>query len=269
MKKRWRAAWHSRRAHSDARQPQAGRMLKTLFILGLVVVLLAVAAREAYIYRKLSRARSPEPPVSRDFPQTWADRTGSRVLLIGDSRVSDWRHHLPSGMNVMERGLPGETALQLRNRFAHDGLRSGADVVVVQAGINDLVAASLRAPDERERVVDEVLRTLQRFAEQAEKQGVCLVLSTIIPPARPALARRLVWEEEIRSMVGRINAELRRWTADRDTPLLDLAAVLAPSKTVPERYRRDTLHLTAAAYAEMNRALTRHLRALDPSDCAG
>lgn len=232
-----------------------------LGLLGLVAVGVvgAVVARDAYIAGKVARAAADRAPVRRAFTDGWPEGPRPRVLLIGDSRVAHWGRHLPEGLTVRERGLPGETAVQLARRFADDALALDPDVIVVQAGINDLVTASLRPADHRRAAEAAVGAAFDRLAGAARAAGTCLVLTTIVPPAEPALVRRLVWDEAVRGMVARANAHLRGLEGVPGVSVLDAAGEIAAGGVLPAAYRRDTLHFTAAAYDRLNILLARHL----------
>ncbi|KAA5607054.1 hypothetical protein F1188_03875 [Roseospira marina] len=228
-------------------------------VLAAVLGGVAWTVRSEYIDTKLAQARAERGPIARSFDEGWPDRSGPRVLLIGDSRVAHWKPYLPTDLPVMERGLPGETAVQLARRFSRDGLGAGADIIVVQAGINDLVAASLMPADARAAVVDAVSRAFAAMHAAAEGAGICLVPTTIVPPSHPSLARWLVWDSSVFGMVEHVNARLRAAGGPSGTAVLDAAALLAPEGRVESPFRRDTLHLTAPAYDALNAALRQHV----------
>lgn len=228
-------------------------------VLAVLAVGGALAARELYVAGKLADAAAPEAPVQRTFGAAWPDRPGPKVLLIGDSRVADWRHHLPADLAVAERGLPGETARQLTGRFEAALREARPAVVVVQAGINDLVAASLGDAEYRRTTTADLHSAFALMADAAAETGACLVLTTIVPPAEPSLLRRAVWNPAVSDHVAAANDALRRLADPPRVAVLDLAERLAPAGDLPDAFRRDTLHLTPAAYERMNDALRRHL----------
>lgn len=178
------------------------------------------------------------------------DRDRGAAVIIGDSRISQWPMRLFQDGLVVNKGIAGETTLQLTARFQRDVLACPPRVMLIAAGINDLVAASL-APDATAReIIARVPDILIAMAEAAARSGVAVSVATVIPPARPDLLRRTVWSEAIRSYVRDVNARLRAHPWTGAVTLVDFAAALDARGTgiLPDKFRRDTLHLNAAAY---------------------
>lgn len=184
-----------------------------------------------------------------------------RIVFIGDSRVERWRPKpvLP-GAEIVWRGIGGETTAQMRYRFRSDALDLGAGAVIIQSGINDLVAGVVaRRPQE---AMDAALANLLSMATTAANAGSEVYVLTIVRPARPSLLRSPVWADAIYDLVTDINSSLRGWKIDK-VHVIDADRLLsADARVLPKMYAADTLHFSAAGYAVLNQELAQRLGAL-------
>lgn len=188
-----------------------------------------------------------------------------RVVLIGDSRIAQWPGAAwPSTFEVINRGIGGETSAQLAQRFGADALALDADVILVQAGINDLVAASLMDPDQGREVARRTTETLRRIAGQASAAGRRVLIATIIAPARPDMFRLPVWDGSLADLVEGVNADLKSVPWPQGASLIDLSSALVSGdkRTLDDEFRRDTLHLNATGYKRLTEMLTSHLQSV-------
>ena len=239
----------------------AGRnsLLMLALAVSLVVnVLLGISARNCYIERKLAAV---EPVFTHHFSEQNAavNVTGDHplVVLVGDSRIAQWNPppHL-DGYDLVNRGIGGETTAQMIHRFDTDVLALKPKVVVIQSGINDLVAAGLASPAAAARYRDNVVANLSGVADRAKSAGITVILLTIILPAEPGVLRRLVWSDRIPALVLEVNRKLALLDAPPRVHVVDSQRVLqtAAGAWKPD-VMRDTLHLGSAGYLELDKAL--------------
>jgi|KBSSwiStaDraftv2_1062776.scaffolds.fasta_scaffold70631_2 lysophospholipase L1-like esterase len=231
----------------------AGAVL--LVSIGLNLALIQTV-RSLYISAKVRAAR---PDNSGMYSDLNADlQSGSRttplVVLFGDSRIAEWspEPRLRSSARLVNRGIDGETTEQMKLRFENDILALRPQVVVIQAGINDLVAASLVSGDLRDAIVDRCVGNLKDFARRAAEQGSGVLLLTIIPPARPPLYRWLVWDSAIWGIVDSVNERIGSASANGDVAILDASAALMSNGSWNRGVTKDTLHLTPTGYERLN-----------------
>ena len=178
-----------------------------------------------------------------------------RLVLVGDSRIQQWRDHpLPGDWRLIHRGIGGDTTVALRERFEDDVVSLAPDVVVIQAGINDLVAASLMGARGVE-VARATTRHLQELAARAAAAGSQVMLLTVIPPARPPLVRRPVWSDRVYGYVDDVNRALQAWAPPAGVRVVDAAQPLVVRSRVSAEFAADTLHLNARGYDQLNRLL--------------
>lgn len=226
----------------------------------------AFLVRARWIERKVAAALVAPDADTAD--SSTCGRWGGSIMIIGDSRISRWPMRAFGDLPVVNKGIAGETVLQLASRFERDVLACRARSVLIAAGINDLVAASLASGDQAGEIVDRLPDRLISLAERASGAGAEVSIATIVPPSRPNLLRRLAWSEKVRAYVLTVNARLRAHAWTGAVTLVDFAAALDPqgTGTLPERFRVDTLHINETAY----RVLTTLVRfaPMTPSDGA-
>ncbi|MEW6455070.1 MAG: GDSL-type esterase/lipase family protein, partial [Pseudomonadota bacterium] len=120
-----------------------------------------------------------------------------RMVMFGDSRAAQWADVLQvPGVQVVNRGISSETTAQMTLRFERDVIALKPQMVVIQAGINDLAAAAV-LPEFEKGAVDAAKARLDRFVAASRAAGATVVLTTIVRPASPPLWRRLVWSDRV------------------------------------------------------------------------
>lgn len=179
-----------------------------------------------------------------------------RLILFGDSRVSMWSPEPKiDRVQVINRGISGETTAQLIARYQQDVIELSPDVIVIQAGINDLVAAGV-LPEKSELILKSIKRNLVTLVERGKASGAKVVLMTIIRPSDPPWYRRLVWSGSIVALVNKTNNFIRNLPKQYPVKILDIDNVLyREPEEFTELYATDTLHVNSAAYAAINMAL--------------
>jgi lysophospholipase L1-like esterase len=231
-------------------------VLQTIALVGAMLL-----ARQYYIRSLETRAEPANNQVHAQANASLPAKSQWRVVLFGDSRISEWSP-LPrvDGVEFVNRGIDGETTAQMRLRFDADVLALQPDVVVIQAGINDLVAASL-SKQAGDRIRQNLKNSLRQMATLSADAGTRVVLLTVIPPASPSLLRWLVWNDDIIKDVAEVNAFIRTLDGLEGVTVVDAAGLLAPSGgELSAQYARNTLHFEPAAYAILNQAVATHLR---------
>ena len=193
------------------------------------------------------------------------------VVLFGDSRAADWSAPEVEGFRFVNRGIPGESSAQARGRFEAHVASLHPDVIVVQAGVNDLMALGV-LPGEREvqatAVVANVIANVRQIVERATALGARVVVTTIFPLSAVPLAQWPFWSDEVPAAIEEVNAALRAMAGSGRpggaVSVLDAYALLADEEGRTRReYRADVLHLTPAGYARLNEALAAHLAGLE------
>lgn len=183
-----------------------------------------------------------------------------RVVMFGDSRIARWTPRpQAAGFEFVWRGIAGETSSQMVRRYTADTRDIGASLVVIQAGINDLVAGVTIG--QGQLAADRSFRNIKSMVKESAASGIDVMLLTVIPPSSPSLLRRIVWSDSIYGLVSSLNQELRT-LAGPQVHILDAQQILCgAAPRLPDRLARNTLHLLPAAYAMLNPELTGQLQA--------
>lgn len=191
--------------------------------------------------------------------------TSPRIVFFGDSRIEQWSPKPDLvGSEEVFRGIGGETTAQMRYRFDADAVQLKPHMVVIQAGINDLVAGVTLGRCEAARA--QMLANLRRMIDAASAANVEVVLMTVIRPSKPELARAFFWKEDIFRSVSEVNTAIHSEFASTVT-IFDADALLSRGEDqLPSIYAKNTLHFTSDAYVALNTQLSeileRHLNAV-------
>jgi lysophospholipase L1-like esterase len=184
--------------------------------------------------------------------------------MIGDSTLARWPpNRMDARWNAVNCGHGGETTAQLVRRMGDFAFLRPGDTVLIAAGLNDLVAAGFSDPAGADKAVAEASRRLIALGRAASARGARVVLATVVPPSSPDFLRLLVWKEAIRDFSARVNADLRSAEREKRFGLVDFAAALeSGDRRTPDAFRQDTLHLNAAGYQRLTKALNETLQAM-------
>jgi lysophospholipase L1-like esterase len=184
---------------------------------------------------------------------TWTARR--RIIIFGDSRVAQW-DPIPTAPNaqVVLRGVGRETIAQMRYRFESDVLTLKPNIVIIQAGINDLVAG-VSVPTTGADIPDRTFSILRSFIEQSRSAGIQVIIATVVRPGPVPFWRRFFWSDSVVNDVERFNGYIRRLAGD-GIKILDADKLLINERqSVVEAYSADTLHFTKSGYQKLDEAL--------------
>ena len=222
------------------------------FVLLAACILCVMTARTSWIGEKVRAARvgtgrGSTPPLVRP------NRDGRPLLLLlGDSRISRWpQDSRETKWLSYNRGIGGETLQGLMDRFVTEVQQLRPQAVLVSTGINDIVGISFMPPAEADAAAELLTSRFFALSAQASTENVALYITTIIPPARPSLLRRLAWSDRTVDLVEAVNARLRAHSWPQSTRLVDLGKAfhLDADQHLSDAYRLDTLHLNKLGYA--------------------
>lgn len=228
----------------------------------LILVLLLLASfganlflgRKAMHYYTLLNALRLDPLELRLYSEQEAISTKKRVVMLGDSRVQAWPSIESESFVVYNRGIHGQTSIQVRERFvAHvQGLQP--DIVVLQVGMNDLKTIGI-FPERKEKIVEDCKRNIQILVERIHGLGAHVILTTTIPAGPIPLVRRPVWSDDIDIAVQKLNQHIKSINQD-GVHIFDVAAL------VDETQYLDALHLEKEAYKTLNHHLEKEIMSI-------
>lgn len=182
------------------------------------------------------------------------------VVFYGDSRAYSWP--VPAGfdgVSFINRGIGSQTTTQILHRFDVHVQPLQPQLVIVQAGINDLKSIPL-LPEKRAEIVSATQANLRQIVERSREVGAAVILTTIFPAGDVTLARQFFWSDDVGVAVNEVNAYIKTLAAD-DVIIFDAFDLLADEQgKVRPGYAADTLHLNWAGYDRLNTELTKLLQ---------
>lgn len=203
-----------------------------------------LAIRRLYFESKMAKAM----PISNMYSETANSEVKNhvntrKIILVGDSRayqiqvLRDLR-----GSIFVNRGVPGETSSQTLLRFNRDVIDLDPDIIIIQVGINDLVAA-MGNPNESGYLIDNLVGNIRTMATYGIHAGAKVLVTGIIQPARPNAPRLLFWSNRVRDYVSEVNQMLEEFEISPGVQFCDLNSILKSNQILPSEYAKDTLHL--------------------------
>jgi len=231
------------------------------FVLALAVLSAAMAlafwsARGRYenlLAREIWPLTAPEIAVISNSPANF----DSTVLMLGDSRMAQWDLPQLPGWRVVNAGTGGLTTGQIRLSAPKLLDEFHPDVVVMEAGINDLKYLGVR-PEMASQIISLAASNLIAVVHVCAARHCKVIVLETWPVGQPELMRRLVWNAEIPAAVDELNTRLQSLNQPEDgIRVVDLfkEAGLKPEAGL----YRDTLHFKPEVYQCLTPALEKSL----------
>ena len=146
---------------------------------------------------------------------------------------------------VLNRGIDGQTATEIRGRFARDVLSAKPSYVILLAGVNDIFGGSEAESVERE---------LARMYADALDAGIVPVAATVLPYDRAT--------PRATAAIFTLNTWIESFAKVLDIPFADThSAVAAPHAPHRLRGSPDGMHPDVDGYRRMGDTLTRTIEA--------
>ena len=223
-------------------------------------IFLAKELRQFYAERlqaQIYPAGQPQSPrVTSD-----ARHYQSTILLFGDSRMAAWTFPPMAGVRLVNGGVNGATTAQLRLRLPQLLEEFHPDVVVLQAGINDLKLAGIQ-PERAEELVAQAADNLEAMAADCLAHHCRVLLLLTWPPGPPEWRRLPVWNQQVPEAVTRLNLRLKAFGAThQNAVVVDLLAEGGRQPT-PADFK-DALHFRPEFYQHLTPPLLRRLQKLE------
>ncbi len=234
--------------------PHSKSILLWAGTLALVAGVVLFGARIYYAKTKLQAVDSPSIQFEKTQQFNKIEHTSKKLLvLFGDSRMSRW-DPLPDvpGYTVVNRGRGGDTTPGMLTRFNNDVAILKPSIIVIQGGINDIVAAGLN-PDADQRVKANAASNLHKIAKMAEATGAKVILMKVIPPSEVGFLRQFFWSDRIPVLTKELNDMLPSRSLD------STSALQTSHGAWKTGVNADELHLTAKGYELLNMTLQQTL----------
>ena len=192
---------------------------------------------------------------------TSAQPADNTIVLYGDSRMETWNPAPESdSYQFVNAGIAGETTSEMRRRFEHDVLRLQPDIVIIQAGVNDLTAAVTKGISEPNILVSAMRTNLRYFIATLEDQSIDVIVTSIIPVKPLNLKRKAFWKNSLTDQVNETNSWLKQTTLELNADWFDLDRLyLDEAGALLDNFYYDTLHINRKGYRILNQHLKEYL----------
>ena len=178
----------------------------------------------------------------------WNPNPVLREQLNAHDPESQWAYwaeaELGDGYDVRNCGVPGDRTDEIAARL--DACLGGADVVVLQGGVNDL--AQRRSPEH-------AVRHIRAMVRRVRATGVSVLVTNLLPVNR----RRATFVPK----VSRLNGLIGRLARDEGVELIDFFGMLEDppeSDRMAAEWTADGLHPSVEGYRRLGRAAAQHVR---------
>lgn len=233
---------------------------KVAFILISIVLLLSITAnvllyeRAKQYYLQLN-ASHLDPLGLSVFADKSATLQPPVVVFFGDSRAAQWTApNQVKNVTFINRGIGNQTTAQILGRFQAHVTPLHPQIIVLQAGINDLKTIPL-FPDEKKTIIQNCKANLRQIVDISLATGAQVIVTTIFPLGKLPIERRPFWSEDVKIAIDDVNTFIETLASDRVT-IFDTSKVLANSAgIVYPQYSRDFLHLNPTGYDALNEAI--------------
>lgn len=171
-----------------------------------------------------------------------------RVVLMGDSITEIWPDRHPvffEETGYIGRGISGQVSAQMLVRFRQDVIDLKPNVVVINAGTNDV--AENQGPYDEDFTIGNIIS----MTELARANDIAVVLTSVLPAAafrwRPAIS-------DAADKIASLNTRIRTYAAEQGIPYVDYYSALVvddSSRALNPAYSNDGVHPVAAGYVVM------------------
>ncbi|GEM_PF-1748613 len=223
-----------------------------------VILVLAAGLSIGYSvnsYKKAKLARLDNcSPTAGNIPQTTANPTAERVVLIGDSRILEWgKPDLGEKVEVINLGVAGETTGETLCRIDDRLLSLTPDWYIVEVGINDMVAASMLSREEQKKILGQSLHNIKQIAARLSSGKSKVLLLTVPPPISPDIIRSLVWGNSIEEITEELSYALLNELPE-NIHVYDMKKIFFDRNTHSWKtgLSRNALHWNSKGYAILN-----------------
>ena len=182
-----------------------------------------------------------------DDPKT---RNAPILLVTGDSRAAQLGEDPLGRFAVVNRGVPGQTTIEVLARIGRDMAVTRPDQVLVIAGVNDL-KNGVESPEE----LTTLMRSFEEILLIGEAMDIPITLCRVWGASNKASLRGLALPPGLGDDVEETNRLLRELTADRGANIAEIDPILDEQGLAKESLSADALHLNAAGVGVLRKSL--------------
>ena len=200
----------------------------------------AVSSNEELDWPDLNKYRSENEKIIN------SKNNGNRTVFIGDSITEGWSlidSEFFIKNNFINRGISGQTSPQMLIRFKQDAIHLKPNLIVINAGTNDI--AENKGPASPEMIFDNITS----MAEIGLKHFMKVALSTILP------VDKYDWNENIKDVpekISKVNSLLKEYSAENNLIFINYySSMVNENKGMKSSYANDGVHPTKEGYGMM------------------
>ncbi len=161
-----------------------------------------------------------------------------RVVFLGDEITQNWGSDFFSGKAYLNRGIERQSSGQMLVRFQQDVIAIKAAVVVIQAGLNDLLSATQGV------IADNYISMVQL----AKFNGIKIVIASVTPASTYYAGKRAIPPQG--KIIG-LNGWIKDYAQSTGCVYLDYYSALATGRDFNKTLTDDGLLPNAAGYKVM------------------
>lgn len=170
-----------------------------------------------------------------------------RVVFMGNSITEGWVKIHPEFFkenNYIGRGISGQTSYQFLLRFRNDVINLKPNLVIINAGTNDVAENS--GPFD----IENTFGNIASMAEMAKANKIKVILTSVLPAAN------FRWNKAITDAPARIealNAKIEAYAKANKIPYVDYynPMVTGAERALNPDYSKDGVHPTLEGYLVM------------------
>lgn len=225
-----------------------------IFLIISIAMNVAVFERAQQYYLQLN-ASHLDPLGLSVFADPPANFQPPLIVFFGDSRAAEWpAPDQVKNVTFVNRGIGNQTTAQILGRFQAHVTPLHPQIIVLQAGINDLKAIPL-FPDQKEVIIHNCKANLQQIVDLSLGTDARVVVTTIFPLGKLPMERSPFWSDDVELAIKDVNTFIETLASDQVTIFRTEEVLANPDGIVYSQYSRDFLHLNPAGYLALNEAI--------------
>ena len=163
------------------------------------------------------------------------------LLVTGDSRAAAIGDESLGRFTIENRGLPGQTSIELVARIGRDLAQLKPDHVVVIIGVNDIKSMQ---PEPGQ--VQRTITSIRELIDIAGAMRVPMTICTVWPAAANPSVRGFLLPMEFNGIITELNEKIREAVAHTEVTLIFVEDLLSEDGiNVRSEFAKDALHLNS------------------------
>ena len=217
-------------------------VLFTIWVSAILALPISVQAQRTDIYNVANIKRYEI--ANKEIPAK--QKKEKRVVFMGNSITEGWARVHPDWFkenNYIGRGISGQTSPQMLLRFQSDVIALEPDVVVINAGTNDI------AENTGTYSPSFTLNNIKSMAEVAKAHGIKVILTSVLPHDRFGWNKNVT---DVTQKVDELNQEIKAYADENKFPYVDYNREMRDAKgAMKEGLSADGVHPYPDAYLLM------------------